>query len=295
LKVVKILNNNTILVSEDCVLSVLIGKGIGFASKKGFPPPSNLEYQKFVFDPDGTIQKYLDLLKEIPGDVFDAISEIINYAKKHLPRKFSSTVFWTLADHINFAIDRHAKQIDLRNTLHLEIKMFYPEEYQIGKASLEILKQKLGIQFVEDEASFIAMHFVNAELGENLPQTMRITTLISDVATIVGAKYNYQFDKESLNYFRFITHIKFFAQRLFSDELVVEKPDDTLYDVVKNAFPQYYDGAELIGQYVLDTYAKQIPKQELAYLTVHLKRVLDGQDSKERVTDSPGDSSTNPN
>ncbi|MDR1033775.1 MAG: PRD domain-containing protein [Bifidobacteriaceae bacterium] len=278
MRIVKILNNNTVLVIENDVLSVLTGKGIGFNVRKGDNVPNNIEFQKFVLDPDGTIQKYLDLLREIPDEVFECVAKIIDYAKNNIPRKFSSTVFWTLADHINFAIDRKANGLDLKNTLHLEIKMFYPEEYEVGKEALKIIFDRLNVQFLEDEESFIAMHFVNAELGENIPQTMRITQTISDVATIIAAKYDRKFNKESLSYYRFVTHIKFFAQRLFKDDQEYEQADDDLYSIVKHAFPKHFEGAELIAEYVYGKYGKEVETQEIAYLTVHLKRVLDSND-----------------
>ncbi|MDR2538351.1 MAG: PRD domain-containing protein [Bifidobacteriaceae bacterium] len=324
MRVVKVFNNNTVLVSDDGTLAVISGNGVGFAHRKGDELKFKPTYLKFVFDsgiknaterekesqigqtfrcsksisdndngaiagdcnieefstPTGTIQRYLDLLLEIPDEIFDLCAQIIGYAKIKLPRSFSDSVFFTLADHLNFAIGRIAMGINFQNALTLEIRVFYPEEYDVGEMAVGFIKDKLSIEFGDDEKSFIAMHFVNAELGEDLPQTIEITKVISDISAIVGAKYDYRFDKNTLSYFRFVTHIKFFAQRIFRNEQVIDQPDDILYGIVKNGFPQYFEGALAIQEYIENKYRKEVTNQELAYLTVHLKRIIDATESE---------------
>jgi beta-glucoside operon transcriptional antiterminator len=286
MRIVKILNNNTILVSENQTLAIITGKGVGFGKSKGdsYTPPNfgqksdsspKVECQKFVFDASGNIQKYLDLLREVPQEIFELTSQIIEHARVSLPRRFSDVVFYSLADHLNFAIDRKAAGIDLKNALATEIQVFYPEEFQLGGYAVDLINEVLDVGFGNDEKSFIAMHFVNAELGEDLPQTVQITEMIADIAALITAHYNYRFNNESLSYFRFVTHIKFLAQRLLHDEQVIEEPDDTLFDVVKNGFPEFFEGALAIQEYIENKLGKEVSDQELAYLTVHLKRVID--------------------
>ena len=53
----------------------------------------------------------------------------------------------------------------LRNELSWEMKKFYNAEFQVGLKALDIVKQELDVELPEDEAGFIAMHLVNAQMG----------------------------------------------------------------------------------------------------------------------------------
>lgn len=54
--------------------------------------------------------------------------------------------------------------MEIKNALLWETQRFYNHEYLIGKEALSIIKNRLIIDLPEDEAGFIALHIVNAEL-----------------------------------------------------------------------------------------------------------------------------------
>ena len=56
-------------------------------------------------------------------------SDIITYAKKNLNVQLNQSIYITLTDHINFAIQRQVQRIQLKNALLWEIKKFYHQEY----------------------------------------------------------------------------------------------------------------------------------------------------------------------
>lgn len=56
----------------------------------------------------------------------------------------------------------------------------------------------------EDEAGYIAMHFVNAQQnGEEMSQTVKVTKMVEDILHIVEYHYQIKLDENSLNYTRF--------------------------------------------------------------------------------------------
>ena len=78
----------------------------------------------------------------------------------------------------------------------------------------------LNISLSEDEASFIALHIINAEInGKELQSVIEMTKLIKDICNIVQYEFNIAFDEESLTYTRFILHFKI----LFTTILLHEK------------------------------------------------------------------------
>ena len=71
----------------------------------------------------------------------------------------------TLTDHINSAVARYREGIALKNMMKIDIRKFYPKEYQVGMHAIEWIKEQTGEDLGDDEAAFIAMHIVSAELN----------------------------------------------------------------------------------------------------------------------------------
>ena len=74
-----------------------------------------------------------------------------------------SVIYIGLTDHIHFVIKRAKQNEQLKNALLWEIKKFYPREFAASMKALELIEYSEGLQLTEDEASFIAMHFVNGQ------------------------------------------------------------------------------------------------------------------------------------
>ena len=61
-----------------------------------------------------------------------------------------------------------------------------------------------------------------------------------------------EFNEESAYYYRFITHLKFFAQRLLEDKKQNQQEDDLL-DVVQTKYANAYKCVEKIAMYIKKT------------------------------------------
>jgi len=117
--------------------------------------------------------------------------------------------------------------METKNALLWEIKRFYNHKFLIGKEALQIIKNKLGIQLPEDEAGFIALHIVNAQLEMSEPSQPSIRNGEDNSTSIKHCEILFQdgLDEYSLNDERFVTHLKIFVQRLFSGvDLHMMKP-----------------------------------------------------------------------
>lgn len=126
-------------------------------------------------------------------------------------------MYINLADHIDAAINRVEEGITIKNLLIIDVKRFYPEEFELGKYGLNIINNKFGVSLPEDEAGFIALHIVNAEEKyEDKNEVIKMFEIIHLIEDIVRNEYNVIFDESNVYYFRFLTHLKFFAERLLS-------------------------------------------------------------------------------
>ena len=112
----------------------------------------------------------------------------------------------TLTDHINFAIERFTQGIKPENALLWEIKRFYQQEYQLGKYAVDMIWERLHIALPDDEAGFIALHFVNAEYGTDIRDALNFPNLMKDILDIVKSELDMEFDEDSLHYERSVSY-----------------------------------------------------------------------------------------
>ena len=82
------------------------------------------------------------------------------------------------------------------NALLWEIKRFYAQEYELGQYAVRLIGEKLKIFLPEDEAGFIALHFVNAEYGTNIQDAVRFPNLVRDILDIVISELKISLDEE---------------------------------------------------------------------------------------------------
>src|SRR5699024_12256245 len=114
-----------------------------------------------------------------------------------------------------------------------------------------------SIQLPDDEAGFIAHHIVTAALNEEMTNVVNITKVTQEVLNIVKYHFNIQFDRNTLAHNLFVTHLKFFAQRLFRGERGVYR-DEFLNQIVKVKKKELNACAEKKDLYIKITYTYTI-------------------------------------
>lgn len=142
----------------------------------------------------------------------------------------------------------------------------------MGLSALDIICRRLGPRLEEDEAGFIALHLVNAQLHSNMPDVLYITRFMQQILDIVKYNLQIEYQPDSLSYTRFVTHLKFFAQRMLGKR-AVSSDDDSLHEVVRNRYPQAYRCVEKIDRHVVKNYAYTLGPEERMFLTIHIERV----------------------
>ena len=191
---------------------------------------------------------------------------------EEMVKNINDNIYISLTDHINFAIERVEMGVPFQNPFLWEIKKFYYQEYLIGKVAIGMIEKELKVTLPQDEAAFIALHIVNAELDLDMTEMVSMTKLVNDILKIVDKHFGEQIDKESVFYERFITHLKFFAQRVYIGKEV--KSDDTEFqEIIRNKYHECIECVDEIKDYVKKTCNHDITDEELMYLTVHIKRV----------------------
>ncbi|MDD3206101.1 MAG: PRD domain-containing protein [Lachnospiraceae bacterium] len=269
----KIINNNIVYaINEHGVEIIVMGRGLGFQKKPGQIINEAQIEKVYVLEEADQLERFKTLIESIPLEHITVSSEIIDYAKSVITRRINESIYITLTDHINFSVERAKQGMLFSNPLLIEVKTFYPSEYLIGEYATALIENKLGVKATEDEAATIALHLVNAEFNTDMSDTMHITSLIREVLEIVRGDMNSDIDEKSLHYCRFVTHMKFMVQRLFAGQLL-NNNEEEFANMITSLYPKEYNCANKIAEFIKEKYEYVLPKEELAYLTVHIKRI----------------------
>lgn len=280
-KVNKVINNNLIRSYDENHREVLVmGRGIGFKKKPGDIVDDSLVEKVYRIEDKGIEGKLGALLSEIPAEHIRVANLVIDYAKQTMSNPLNDTIYISLTDHLNFAIERAEKGQALKFGLLWEIQKYYNGEYQIGLESIEIVKRELGIELPVDEAGFIAIHLVEASMNGSTTEVVEQSmAMIKEILSIVQYHYGIELDEHSLAYERFMVHLKFFITRALKQEPLTD--DSHLYQVLEPIYKNDFACCEKIRTFFAKTMGFYIPDAEIVYLAIHLHRITESNE-KER-------------
>lgn len=274
MEIKKILNNNVVVTNNELNQeTVVMGRGLAFQKKVGEAIDASKVEKTFVLENHGISEKLAKLLKETSELYLNISSKIMDYAQSQLPYKLDEYLYVALTDHLSFAISRNKQGIHLKNPLLWEIRKYYKQEFQIALKALDIIENQTGILLGEDEAASIAFHLVNSQLsGENMATAVQLTEIVNNILSIVKYHFRMELDESSVNYERFLTHLRFFAIRFIRKEKEAESNDQFLYEQVKQKYPVAFECSQKIMTYLKNTYNWVISNDEVIYLTLHIHR-----------------------
>ncbi|MGY5485783.1 BglG family transcription antiterminator LicT [Paenibacillus sp. ALE2] len=270
--ITKIFNNNAIIAKDSKRHEfVVMGRGIAFKKNAGEQVEEHLIEKVFVLKQKDASEKFKLLLEDAPTEYVSLCYDIIEYGKSILEAQLSDYVYVSLTDHMNNAFKMFDEGFKNANPLIWEIKKFYPKEFGVGLKALEFIEDETGKRLSEDEAGNIALHLINAQVNSSYHKVADVaqqTQKIQDILNIIKYSYNITLDEHSTSYERFITHLRFFFQRLIQKEKLALE-DDFLLRQVKAKYKKAYSCMLKIEKY-LDTV---LSDEEKLYITIHIQRV----------------------
>ena len=274
----KIINNNIVSASDGEGREVVVmGRGIGFGMKPGKEIPENKIEKIFRIKSRTLAEQFKDLLADMPMEHVKVSSDIIAYAKENLKLKLNQSIYVSMTDHIDFAITRYQEGIKPQNALLWEIKRFYSREYELGMYAIKTIEEKLQIRLPEDEAGFIALHFLNAEYGTDIRDAAKFPNLVKKILEIVVKPIWNAPPETSLHYERFVTHIKFLLQRVYRKELLPDEESE-LAELMQKKYQKEYDCSKQVAVYIEKETDCSLSGEEVMYLAIHIRRVTTAEE-----------------
>lgn len=271
MKIIKKINNNIALaINAKDEEVIVIGKGIGFPKTPYELRDESIIEKIFVTQSNND---YLEMFKDIPLEDIYLTQEIIKYGEEYLGKKLNTNILLTLSDHISYAIQRFNQGVEVKSPLEWEIKHLYPDEFKIGVKAIEIIRNERGIRLTEPESVFIALHFINAQIGDNkIDQTAKITEIIGDILGIVKYHFKIELDESSINFTRFVKHLQYFIYRQLNKSSL-EGENENLYKIVEKQYTNENECVHKIEEFLKSNYGWNCSIDEKLYLVLHIQRV----------------------
>lgn len=272
LTLIKSLNNNIILAkSKENEEFVLFGTGIGFKKKKG--DLIDVKQATKIFQPKGDFRAR-QFLEHVSVDLLTVTEKIVSLGEAKLKVKLNQSILFALADHLHFAIEKE-DDWNLENPIQWEVPYLYYEEHEVGKLALGLIEEELGHKLPEREASFIALHFVNAQLdSDSMGDTIQITKLIKSIIKIIQRLFEVNLDKTTITYSRFITHLRYFIARQNMNNRAVNQMDDELKSVIQDRYMKSYACGLIIKSMIEKEFSWQVTEDEVIYLVIHIEQLI---------------------
>ncbi|WP_086331433.1 PRD domain-containing protein [Candidatus Enterococcus mansonii] len=272
MRIVKKINHNVVLVNDNGVEKIAMGKGIGFSAVVNEVFDERVADKFFVLDSKEKTKMFSEMAAQIPLEFIEFSEEIIHFIQSEIKATLDSNIYIALTDHIYFAIQRRKEDSQVTAIMLPEMKLLYPEEYQTAVEVVRLINKRYETELGANEVGFITMHIINAELGEkNSLNSLKILEMTTEILQLLEKKYFGKLDHESLTYHRLMIHVKFLVKRLIYQEKVPEEDFSFFNDSFHQSVP--YSIATFITTSIEEKYGITIQENETVYLAVHLARI----------------------
>jgi transcriptional antiterminator len=265
-KIIKVINNSAVIAYDQNEEVILLGKGIGFQKK-----------ENDIICRSVKIEKKYQLIKveghgmgEIDKQMLPFIALVIELMDKSTNKEFSYTTMKSLTEHIAAMYLRIINNENLESPFHYEIKALYAKDYQIGLQIGEEIFKKTGIRIPESELDFLTLYVHNGNNNDTKSRMDLIHSIIYQVSSLLEDRYNIKLYKDSIDYSRFIVHLRFVIERILRREC---NPDINLKDLFMDKFKKYQCICQDIVRILENELHTTITDDERVYLMIHIARI----------------------
>lgn len=269
-EIIKAFNNNIVLVLSEGKEKMLFEKGIGFSKRPGDTVCKGTEIEKiFIIENEDNIRNFKTLINNLEEEFVGFCEELIYFISKELNEELSENIHIGLIDHLFFAIKRLKNQEEIQNPFIVEIETLYNKEFCLAQQVAIKIEESLGVYIPDGEAGFIALHIHSARNNGKLSNTIKYSFISNTVIEYIEDTLNIEIDRKSLDYARFLTHLRFAIERIITNTPIT----NDFIDVIKRKYRKSYNIAKDIREILKENLDDiDIVEDEIAYLAMHIER-----------------------
>ena len=266
---VKVFNNNIILVKSSGREKILFEKGIGFGKKFGAVIKKGTEVEKiFIIENEQNIQNFNKVIERTDEKLLALFEEIIYDISEEIDEELSENIHIGLVDHLSFAIKRLESKEEIQNPFLIEIETLYPLDFYLAEKASRRIEKEIGVNVPDGEIGFIALHIHSARNNGKLSNTVKYSYLGNLIIKYVEDELNIQVKRRSLDYARFLTHMRFAIERIITKNPI----ENDLRGIIKSKYKKSYKISEEIGKILSKELNTEVSEDEIAYIAMHIER-----------------------
>ncbi|WP_106589053.1 PRD domain-containing protein [Salsuginibacillus halophilus] len=273
MRIFKVLNNNAVVVKEFGQEKIVMGPGIAFQkSKHDIVPESKVEKIFLLQDEN---ERFQQLLSTLPEDRIDFAEKVISYAEGELAAPLDDHLHIALADHISFALDRLEAGYPIKNRLLSQIKVLYPEEFQIGLWAAKEMTNDFEVNVPEDEAAHIALHIHTAKTdSRSMEDTLHHAEQVDEMIRLIEGWTKVKVQQDDISHQRLLTHLNFALNRLRQGE-ALHGMDPDMLELIQTKYQTAFQCASEVADFMASSYQLSFPEEEKGYIALHIQRIID--------------------
>lgn len=268
--VLKVFNNNVLLVTFGNKEKILYSKGIGFGKKIGDKISEGIRIDKiYSIEDSSNSDKFNQLMSFVDNEIIGICEEIIYMISKELNEELNEKIHISLTDHIAFAIKRIKAKDEIINPFLIETETLYRREFEIARKAINMLERKIGISIPDGEVGFITLHIHSARQQGKLSNTLKYAYLSNNVVKYIEKAFDLTIDRHTIDYARFITHLRFTIERIINKNTIKNE----LLNVIKKQYSKSYKVANEVCKLIETELQEEIVEDEVGYMAVHIEKI----------------------
>jgi transcriptional antiterminator len=269
-KIIKIFNNNVILVNHENKEKIILGKGIGFGKHQGDTIENSPKLNKvFSLEDDGNSNKFKELITKVDNRTIGICEEIIYMLSRELNEELDEKIHISLIDHIAFTLYRLQQKDEIQNPFLIETETLYKSEFELAKKAVAMLEKETGISIPEGETGFITLHIHSARNRGKLSNTIKYAYLSNSIVEMIEDELNIAIDRRSLDYARFVTHIRFAIERIINSSPI----KNDLLGAIKKQFKSSYKLSKKVAELIENELGIRVVEDEVGYIAMHIEKL----------------------
>jgi beta-glucoside operon transcriptional antiterminator len=270
------------IVNNNFIISVLAGKEViiqdkGIAFNHHVGDCVELSNNARIYEPsDSSFGNYTNsLIEQVPAEIWSFTELISDFIAERIGKKLNANAFFTLLDHIFVAVDRVQKGIKLPAYLSSEVRVYYKREYEIASQVVDQMSKYFDLEFHDSERAFMTIHIVDISLDVANGTALEIEKIVDAILEIVKAFFSSEIHRDTLDYERFLNHLKYFASKVL-DDTDKDGRQSEHYDVFSMLSKEWMlemDCVNLIIRTMQEKYNYSATKDDQLYLLIHLVKI----------------------
>ena len=266
-KIVKVLNNNSLMISNGAEEVIIVGKGIGFKRSVDEIITEDIIYEKeYLLLTD----KDYNFVSKSPKEIINNTGTIVDIVGLVVGKEIPEQSVRALTNHIAAMLVRFENDEIFPNPFHNETVTLYGDSYNIAEDVADRVFEEINLRIPEPEVDFLTLYIHGILSATDKEDSIQRNAIISEVSEALEYDLNINIDKSSVMYARLVTHLKFLIERILRRETTINVP---MTSVLREQFPEYMKMSEVIVEVIEKHLQIKLSDDEHTFLALHLARL----------------------